>query len=499
MASYLLHEEIAPTLLLHLEATYASCPAVQPATSESELLIKAVPVQLETASSTDDCIGDLGQSGVTADSATCGGPAGSKASHPASDGMSSDAHSALGPEQLSAPNADDSFRVPLELVPEKPDTCRPEADGGHSVASAPMPEQHEAVAARVSILNHPMAVEPGTEDEHSKALTPSLARPKAVESGTDSGHNPATAPSPWRPEAVMTCRNGGHSAAVAPSPEWPVKPGTDKRLSTVPAARPDAAKGCSPAPVHSLEQAEAVGPAADVGRTAALAPLPEEQPQAIKPDADDGRGAVLVPRLEVPKAVKPDADLCAFCFQVILARLRRLPVPRLRGQWLETAECLVPGLFVTWRTSTAGLRGCMGSLSPVNLEQGLADYTLMSCLQDKRFKPMRTSEMATVTCQVSILHSFEPCKDVYDWKVGVHGVQVAFAARPLLPPACYEAVFLPEVVVEAGMTHQLAIMKLAHKAGYFGQCDEALLRRMKVTRFQSHVSELRYSDLCDRS
>mmetsp|Transcript_58015 Transcript_58015/g.182109 ORF Transcript_58015/g.182109 Transcript_58015/m.182109 type:complete len:305 (+) Transcript_58015:1-915(+) len=279
-----------------------------------------------------------------------------------------------------------------------------------------------------------------------------------------------------RLSVLADAHEDSQAGSVAPHAASSASSGAGARIAFTPSAGPEGS------------QSFASGP--DDGD-----PASRDKPKMdVKQDGDDGSTAAPSSPGR-PRTIKPDKHLCAFCFRVLWAHLQRLPAPALTGPWLETAESWVPGLFVSWRTSSASLRGCMGSLSPVRLQRGLADYALMSSLQDRRFRPLRSCEMDSLTCEVSILHSFEPCKDVYDWKVGVHGVRVAFAVKSFSPmPAAYEAVFLPEVMVEAGLTHQLAIKKLVLKAGYMEHCDQEFVKRIKATRFQSHTCKLHYSD-----
>ncbi|CAK9012688.1 Uncharacterized protein CG5902 [Durusdinium trenchii] len=68
----------------------------------------------------------------------------------------------------------------------------------------------------------------------------------------------------------------------------------------------------------------------------------------------------------------------------------------------------------------------MGTLKPVELHRGLSDYALQSALHDLRFSPISLKEVKMLTCRVSILHSFESCSDPLDWKLGTHGVTIAF-------------------------------------------------------------------------
>ncbi|CAE8623386.1 unnamed protein product, partial [Polarella glacialis] len=137
---------------------------------------------------------------------------------------------------------------------------------------------------------------------------------------------------------------------------------------------------------------------------------------------------------EVPLVTE---DLCAYCFEVLLAELQGVPRPSLRlpelsggaTSWYSNVCAMqVPGLFVTWNTSDGRLRGCMGALQPLELERGLADFAVKSSLGDRRFRPVSLEEVWTLTCRVSILHSFETCRDALDWEVGPHGVHIAFTA-----------------------------------------------------------------------
>mmetsp|Transcript_127533 Transcript_127533/g.271916 ORF Transcript_127533/g.271916 Transcript_127533/m.271916 type:complete len:218 (+) Transcript_127533:63-716(+) len=200
--------------------------------------------------------------------------------------------------------------------------------------------------------------------------------------------------------------------------------------------------------------------------------------------------------LLVPESTE---DICAYCFKVLLAQLRSKPEPKLGA----ASHHEVGGLFVTWTTSEARLRGCMGTLKPVTLSHGLAHFAIRSSLGDRRFEPVDICEVPGLTCRVSLLHSFEPCKDAYDWELGVHGVHVTFAVHssPLCPcgsTTCYTATFLPEVMIEHSMTHNIAISKLIHKAGYCGRCDDSLIDSIEATRFQSSMKELPYRDFASR-
>ncbi|CAK9098957.1 unnamed protein product [Durusdinium trenchii] len=192
-------------------------------------------------------------------------------------------------------------------------------------------------------------------------------------------------------------------------------------------------------------------------------------------------------------------ELCYFCFKVLLAKLQGKPLPSqsaLRVCW-DAQPVQVPGLFVGWHTGPSGLRGCMGTLKPVELHRGLSDYALQSALHDLRFSPISLKEVKMLTCRVSILHSFESCSDPLDWKLGTHGVTIAFTAALCSFCPCgtcrYTATLLPEVISEEGMSQEAVLEKLVHKAGYRRHCSPKMMRSLEVTRFQTGRSSRRSS------
>jgi len=190
------------------------------------------------------------------------------------------------------------------------------------------------------------------------------------------------------------------------------------------------------------------------------------------------------------------AELCCFCFQVLRAHLERLPLP-----------CFPPSadpsfkapLFVTWlkkrQRSHEGddleLRGCIGCLEPITFHSGLSEYAIRSSMKDHRFPPVKLDEVPSLTCRLSILHEFEPCSHAFDWQVGVHGILLNFSD---LRGRKYSATYLPEVAREHGMTREVAIRELVAKSGYTGPCDKAILDRMEVVRYQTHVESVAYHD-----
>jgi uncharacterized protein (TIGR00296 family) len=142
------------------------------------------------------------------------------------------------------------------------------------------------------------------------------------------------------------------------------------------------------------------------------------------------------------------------------------------------------------------LRGCIGSLSPCPLHDNLRGRALDAALNDTRFAAIRRSELPDLTCNVNVLHSFEPANDRYDWTIGKHGLTIHFS-DPQRPSRSYKATYLPSVMTKFEMTKDDAIRELIKKGGYHGTITESLLNRIEVTRFQSSEKESCYQKYLD--
>ncbi|KAJ4384765.1 hypothetical protein N0V86_000367 [Didymella sp. IMI 355093] len=101
-------------------------------------------------------------------------------------------------------------------------------------------------------------------------------------------------------------------------------------------------------------------------------------------------------------------------------------------------------LFVTWNTvSRSGekrLRGCIGTFTPLDLEEGLGSYALTSAFDDSRF-PHHPRELPTLQAAVTLLTDFEPTPndDPLAWHIGTHGLRISWSHRGRR----YGATYLP--------------------------------------------------------
>ncbi|XVF24634.1 hypothetical protein REPUB_Repub13aG0144100 [Reevesia pubescens] len=152
-------------------------------------------------------------------------------------------------------------------------------------------------------------------------------------------------------------------------------------------------------------------------------------------------------------------------------------------------------LFVTWKKVVNGgeprLRGCIGTLEARCLINGFRDYALTSALRDRRFPPIQAKELPYLECTVSILTDYETANNYLDWEVGKHGIIIEFTDDYNTRRT---ATYLPEVPAHEGWTKVEAIDSLMRKAGFSGPITESLRERIKLTRYQSTLFSMEYSD-----
>ena len=116
---------------------------------------------------------------------------------------------------------------------------------------------------------------------------------------------------------------------------------------------------------------------------------------------------------------------CLYCFDVLASHLHQTQSP----DPPFPTDASFP-LFVTWNKRNQhgqhDLRGCIGCLSPLPITS-LKDYALTSALNDRRFAPIDARELPQLQCTVSLLTNFELASGLYDWEIGLHGVQIDYA------------------------------------------------------------------------
>lgn len=185
-------------------------------------------------------------------------------------------------------------------------------------------------------------------------------------------------------------------------------------------------------------------------------------------------------------------------------------------------------LFVTWNTRSTRpgraprLRGCIGTFEAQPIQDGLADYALISAFKDSRFNSIEKQELPNLECAVSLLTKFEDADTYLDWTVGVHGIYISFqhpaisgvlsnaseTPSPLsASPApnasssiprhmrrLLTATYLPEVIPEQKWDKLDAIDSAIRKAGWDGRITEDLRRSIKLRRYQSSKCVVGWDD-----
>ncbi|KAL8166723.1 hypothetical protein V2J09_008222 [Rumex salicifolius] len=188
--------------------------------------------------------------------------------------------------------------------------------------------------------------------------------------------------------------------------------------------------------------------------------------------------------------VSANREMVVYCFDTLVAHYNNEQPP---PPAFEEGE---HPLFVTWNKVVNGceprLRGCIGTLEPRHLINGCKDYALISALRDRRFSPIQAKELPQLQCTVSILVNYETAANYLDWEVGTHGMIIEFTDPDYNTKR--NATYLPEVASDQGWTQIEAIDSLIRKAGFEGAITESLRKSIRLTRYQSTLFTMSYSD-----
>lgn len=174
---------------------------------------------------------------------------------------------------------------------------------------------------------------------------------------------------------------------------------------------------------------------------------------------------------------------CYHCFDAIAASLDGMHPPRPSFDATVTTP-----FFVTLKTADGELRGCIGTLS-ARSHSHLASYACKSAFEDRRFAPVASHELPSLTLGVSLLVCYEVAEHPEDWEVGVHGIILEFSAGG----RDFSATYLPEVCSEQGWTRKEALLSLSRKAGWH-KSSPPPTSTMRVTRYQSSKHTVTYAE-----
>lgn len=114
--------------------------------------------------------------------------------------------------------------------------------------------------------------------------------------------------------------------------------------------------------------------------------------------------------------------------------------------------------FVTLKDAGGDLRGCIGSLAPVDaLYRSVHENAVNAALRDPRFPPVRLQELPGLTVHLSLLSPIEDIPGPEAFRIGEHGI--------IIEKGGSRAVYLPEVAVEQKWTREATLSSLSMKAG----------------------------------
>lgn len=116
------------------------------------------------------------------------------------------------------------------------------------------------------------------------------------------------------------------------------------------------------------------------------------------------------------------------------------------------------GAFVTLKTRSGQLRGCIGtfaSSSPLYLT--VQEMAVAAGTRDPRFPPVTEEELEELRMEISVLSPREPLSDPSAVQVGVHGLCIS--------KGYHHGVLLPQVPVEQGWDRETFLDHVSLKAG----------------------------------
>jgi uncharacterized protein len=116
------------------------------------------------------------------------------------------------------------------------------------------------------------------------------------------------------------------------------------------------------------------------------------------------------------------------------------------------------GAFVTLRTKSGDLRGCIGSIRAVEpLFKAVASSAVSAAFRDPRFFPVRLDEMTQLELEISVMGPIEAVRDVADIEVGRDGL--------IISRGRFAGLLLPQVAAEYGWDRETFLDQTCIKAG----------------------------------
>jgi AmmeMemoRadiSam system protein A len=116
------------------------------------------------------------------------------------------------------------------------------------------------------------------------------------------------------------------------------------------------------------------------------------------------------------------------------------------------------GAFVTLHDRGGDLRGCIGSIQPVEpLCEAVASNAVNAAFRDPRFDPLTPGELAETHLEISVMSPIVPVSSIEEIEVGRDGLIIRKGSRAGL--------LLPQVATEYGWDRETFLAHTCTKAG----------------------------------
>jgi len=136
------------------------------------------------------------------------------------------------------------------------------------------------------------------------------------------------------------------------------------------------------------------------------------------------------------------------------------------------------GAFVTLKTRSGDLRGCIGSLEAVEpVCNAVAASAISAAFHDPRFSPLRPGELDALDLEISVMGPLEPVTDIEEIVVGRDGLIIRQGASAGL--------LLPQVASEYGWDRETFLDHTCRKAGLSSGCWRA--QECRIEKFSAVV------------
>jgi AmmeMemoRadiSam system protein A len=138
------------------------------------------------------------------------------------------------------------------------------------------------------------------------------------------------------------------------------------------------------------------------------------------------------------------------------------------------------GVFVTLRNPDGSLRGCVGSIEPVesDVRNETARSAVLAATRDPRFPPVDVAEVDWLHVEVSVLLPEEPIHDATLLNPSIYGVIVRHADRR-------RGLLLPAIPGIESAEHQLSVV--LEKARIHSN-EPYTLTRFRVQKWDATIS-----------